>query len=358
MSLHVGLGLFTGQVPPGHVRSVAEEYEDILALARVAEAVGFDSLWVSEHHGAADSYLPSLPVMLAAVAAVTKRLLLGTAVVLGPFQHPLRFAEDCAVLDQLSRGRLIVGIGAGWREEEFRAFGVPRAERAGRTSELVKICRAAWAQETFSFQGRYFSYENVCVTPKPFGHLRVLLGGTAPVAIERAGRLADGYIGTPQNRIEEFRRDVGLFDHAARVAGRDADRLALGFHVNAWVSPDGAIPASVRRAMWHQIGTYMAWRAGETPGHPSSTLPTMDDEVIVARAFAGTPAKVVAQARPWVEEFGHRELHVIMRLHYPGMQRESAEQAMRLFGADVIPHLKRLAEAVRTHGGGAGAEGR
>jgi alkanesulfonate monooxygenase SsuD/methylene tetrahydromethanopterin reductase-like flavin-dependent oxidoreductase (luciferase family) len=92
MSLHVGLGLFTGQVPPDDERSVADEYQDILGLAKLAEDVGFDSFWVSEHHGSADAYLPSLTIMLAAVAAVTSRIQLATAVVLAPFQHPLRFA--------------------------------------------------------------------------------------------------------------------------------------------------------------------------------------------------------------------------------------------------------------------------
>jgi len=341
MTLRIGLGLFTGQVPPGSARSVADEYDDTLALARLAEAVGFDALWVSEHHGAADAYLPSLTVMLAAVAAQTSRLALGTAVVLAPFQHPLRFAEDCAVLDQLSRGRLIVGLGSGWRKEEFRAFGIPLAERAGRTAELVKICRAAWDGDTFSFRGRYFAYDDVRVTPKPFGRLPVMLGGTAGAAIARAGQLADGYIGTPQNRLEEFRRHVGLFDRAARSAGRAPEHLSLGFHVNAWVSSDGTIPDTVRTAMWHQIGTYQAWHAADETGQRSSALPRIDDEAIRERTIAGTPADVVRDFRPWVEEFGERDLHVIVRLHYPGMRRQEAEQAVRLFAAQVIPGLSR-----------------
>ena len=353
MSLRVGLGLFTGQVPPDGVRSIAEEYEDVLALARVADAVGFDAFWVSEHHGAADGYLPSLAVMLAAVAAVTRRLTLGTAVALAPFHHPLRFAEDCAVLDQLSRGRLIVGLGAGWRKEEFRAFGVPLAERAGRTDEFVRVCRAAWEQEVFSFRGRYFAYRNVRVTPKPVGRLPLMLGGTAPGAVARAGRLADGYVGTPMHRIEEFRRAVGIFDEAARAAGRNPDRLSLGYHVNTWVSLDGTIPAEVRTAMWHQIGTYRMWHEEDDAGRPASGFPPIDDAAIAARTVAGTPAEVVDQIRPWVEEFAGRELHVIVRLHYPGMCREEAERAVRLFAAEVIPPLRRLADL-----GGRGARAR
>ena len=106
MPLRVGLGLFTGQLPPASARTFAEEYADILALSRDAEAAGFDSVWVSEHHGAADGYLPALTVMLGALAAVTSRVELGMGVVLGPFQHPLRFAEDCAVVDNLAGAEL------------------------------------------------------------------------------------------------------------------------------------------------------------------------------------------------------------------------------------------------------------
>jgi probable F420-dependent oxidoreductase len=335
----VGLGLVTGQVPPGSGRTVADEYADTLAMARLAERVGFDSLWVSEHHGAEDSYLPSLLPMLSAVAAVTDRLLLGTAVVLAPFQHPLRFAEDCAVVDQLSRGRLLVGLGSGWRKREFEAFGIPISERVGRTTELARICRAAWDEDRFTFEGDYHSYRDVRVSPKPFGRLPLLLGGGVPAAARRAGRLADGFIGTPQNQIEQLRSQVEHFDAAAREAGRDPERLAIGFHVNAWVSPDGRLPDHVRQAMWHQVGAYALWHA-QDDGSDATDLPALDEDKIRARAWIGTPADVVALASPWVEEFGGRDLHMIVRLHYPGMTYANAVDAISAFGADVIPALK------------------
>jgi probable F420-dependent oxidoreductase len=310
-------------------------------LAKLAEAVGFDSFWVSEHHGSADAYLPSLTIMLAAVAAVTSRIQLATAVVLAPFQHPLRFAEDCVVLDQLSRGRLLVGIGAGWRKEEFRAFGIPTTERVGRTAELAQVCRLAWTHERFSFDGRYFHFTNAAVTPRPVGTLRLLMGGSADSAIARAAQLGDGFIGTPQNRLSEFERQVSVFDAAAREAGRDPAQLAIGFHVNAWISPDGHIPPPVEQAMWHQLGTYAAWHAEDAGlADPPAPLPSLDRELIHQRAMFGTAEDVVSQARPWVDTFGDRELHTVFRLHYPGMRRESAEMAIRQFAERVMPALK------------------
>lgn len=104
MALKIGVGLFTGQVPKDCGRSWHREYRDYLQLVKLSEAEGLDSAWVSEHHFAEDGYLPSLTAMLAAFAAVTERIELGTGVILAPFHDPLRLAEDFAVVDQLSGG--------------------------------------------------------------------------------------------------------------------------------------------------------------------------------------------------------------------------------------------------------------
>src|SRR3990170_2607699 len=181
MTLQIGLGLFTGQIPSGSDRTFEREYRETLELVRLAEAVGFDSAWVSEHHGSSDGYLPSLLPMLAAFAAVTERIALGTGVVLTPFHDPLRLAEDTAVVDQLSDGRLILGLGIGWRGEEFRMFGVPMRERARRTEETIEVLRRAWTGRRFSFEGRAFRFEHVRITPPPArpGGPPVYLGGSA-----------------------------------------------------------------------------------------------------------------------------------------------------------------------------------
>lgn len=344
MSLQIGLGTISGQVPAERSAEVAETYADILALAGVAEAVGFDSLWVSSHHGAANAHLPAPLVMLAAIAAVTRRIRLGTAIVLAPFQDPLRFAEDCAVLDQLARGRLTVGLGVGWRQQEFDAFGLPIGERVGRTVELARICRLAWERERFSYEGRFHAYREVAVTPKPFGRLPLWLGGGAQPAVERAGRLADGFIGSPRRQVEDVVGLVETLDRAAQAAGRDPDRLALAFQFDCWVSPDGELPTSVQRAMWRQFGNSLRWHAGAGDGEPGG-LPPLDEARIRERTIAGTPAEILAQLDPWLGRLGGRDLHLLFRLHYPGLERDQAEGAVRLFGAEVIPALKRRAAA-------------
>src|SRR5438093_6841821 len=156
MAVQIGIGLFTAQVPPDSGRTFSQEYREIVDLVRLAETMGFDSAWVSEHHGSSDGYMPSLLPTLAAFAAATERIKLGTGVLLAPFHNPLRLAEDAAVIDQISGGRLILGLGLAWREEEFRMFGIPIKERVRRTVETIEILRRAWTGERFSFDGRIY----------------------------------------------------------------------------------------------------------------------------------------------------------------------------------------------------------
>jgi probable F420-dependent oxidoreductase len=343
MGVRVGIGLFTGQVPSGSDRTFALEYRETLELARLAEAVGFDSAWVSEHHGTSDGYLPSLLPMVAALAAATERILLGTGVVLAPLHHPLRLAEDAAVVDQLSEGRLLLGLGLGWREEEFRMLGVPMSERSLRTIETIEILRRAWTGRRFSFQGRSFRLDRVRVTPPPArpGGPPIYLGGSADRAVRRAGRLADGFI-TDAMPSEDARRLVRVAEEGASSAGRDPSSLGLALMQNAFVATADDPWHEVERGVAHQLGAYDAWeREADTPARDALDLPTPDPQELRRWTPTGTPGEVARELRPLVAPYADRpELHLIVRLHYPGMPFDAAARAVELFGAEVLPALK------------------
>jgi probable F420-dependent oxidoreductase len=343
MAVKVGLGLFTGQVPPRSGRTFVEEYRQILELSREAEVLGFDSVWVSEHHGSSDGYLPSLLPVLAAIAAVTERVQLGTGVVLAPMHDPLRLAEDAAVVDNLSDGRLILGLARGWREEEFRMFGVPDGERLARTLEPVEILRKAWTGERFSFEGKVHRYEDVLVTPRPAreGGPPIYLGGFEEKTIRRAGRLADGYIRS-RSDLDASKEAVRWAEDGAREAGKDPEALGFALLQNAFVARDrDAAWQSVRDGVAHQIGVYAAWRAGaDTPGR-GLELPEPDDAMLQHLTVHGTPQDVVAGLQPIADAFAdRREFHLIVRLQYPGMPDDVAREAVELFGTEVLPALK------------------
>src|SRR5262245_1616952 len=342
MGVRVGIGLFTAQIPAGSDRTFDREYRETIELVRLAERLGFDSAWVSEHHGSSDGYLPSQLALLAAFAAVTERIELGTGVILAPLHDPLRLAEDAAVVDQLSGGRLILGLGNGWREEEFRVFGADRAERGARTEETVEVLRRAFTGRRFSFEGRTLRYDRVKVTPTPArpSGLPIVLGGYERRAVLRAGRLADGYI-TDETGPDEVRSSLALVDEGASGAGRDPASLSVVLLQNAFAWRDGDPWPLIRDGVQHQLGTYVAWGEGsDTPELDRLEPASLPEEDLRAATVAGTPQEVAAALLPLVREFGERDLHLVVRLHYPGTDLETAGRAVEIFAADVLPLLK------------------
>jgi len=344
MTFRIGLGLFTGQLPAGSSRTFAQEYRETIELVRLAESVGFDSAWVSEHHGSSDGYLPSVLPMLAAFAASTERILLGTGVVLAPLSDPLRLAEDAAVVDQLSEGRLLLGLGLGWREEEFRMFGVPMRERARRTEETIEILRRAWTGRRFSFEGGTFRLDRVKVSPAParLGGPPIYLGGYADAAVRRVGRLADGYVAsaTPER---DLHRCVSNAEAAARSVGRDPASLGLALMVDAYVSTEADPWDAIAEAVAHRHGVYDAWDEGaDTPENDALELPRQDVDALRRSTHVGTPEEVAGALGPIVAPFADRsELDLIVRLHYPGMDVGASRRAVELFAAEVAPALRK-----------------
>ena len=149
-------------------RPWADLYAETLDFITWSESIGFEGAWVPEHHGADDGYVPSPLVVLAAIAARTKTIKLGSAVALAPLYHPVRFAEECAVLDILSNGRLEMAVAVGYRRREADAYGVDFSSRGRRTDEFLEIVRRLWAGETFSYEGKHFSSKNASIRQSQF----------------------------------------------------------------------------------------------------------------------------------------------------------------------------------------------
>ncbi|MDQ4064740.1 MAG: LLM class flavin-dependent oxidoreductase [Actinomycetota bacterium] len=340
MAVKFGVGLFTGQIPDGTDRSFTDEYRECLELVQKVEAEGLDSAWVSEHHFSADGYLPSLTVMLAAFAAVTQRIELGTGVVLAPFHDPIRLAEDFAVVDQLSGGRAICGLGIGWREEEFRAFGIDIRSRTRRLTEIVEILRLAWATDRFSYDGRYYRYEDVAVTPKPAKIPPILIGGFVDEAIQRAGRIGDGYLSS-RAQPERVAQAFAMAAEERAAVGLPGPPI-VGLLQNAFVTDDPERDwPMIRAGAGHQLGVYAGWRAGtDVPGAPLKVMPP-DEATLRAMTAFGTADEVAAYLKPVVDVLDqYPEAHLVLRLHYPGMAAAPAARAIELLAREVVPALR------------------
>ena len=163
-----------------------------MALERIVtmDTAGYDAVWLAEHHFTSFSVCPSVHMMGVIAAARTKRLRIGTGVSLAPFYNPLRLAEEVALLDVLSGGRVNWGAGRGFERGEFKAFGIPGEESAQRFHETVAIVLKAWTSDKLSFQGKYFHYDAVEVLPKPLQapHPPVWMAATSTTAIDWAAR--------------------------------------------------------------------------------------------------------------------------------------------------------------------------
>ncbi len=344
--LSVGLGILTGQTRPGSGISVSDEYRATVSIARKAEALGFDSVWLSEHHAADDGYLPSLLPMLGAIAAATDTLRLGTSVLLPVLQHPLRLAEDVAVVDQLSRGRVLLGIGFGWRSLEFETYGVPRSERAGRTAEIMKILRQLWSGEPAPFDGTYYRLPHMRVRPLPFtaGGPPIYLYGADEEPIRLAGALADGLIYSRAGPTAAARpatpKDINGVLKWADDARAGAKAIPLVLLLNAFVSSHDPWTV-IADGVDHQFTAYARWRKDEEGAPLRAEEAQAAVEAGRRLVVAGDPAAVTAELRGWVDALtASRPLHLVVKLHYPGMPERRTVAALELFAGEVMPALR------------------
>jgi probable F420-dependent oxidoreductase len=182
--------IFSCQDPEGSPIGHPAVYESALACAVAAEEQGYDWINVTEHHVAADGYLPALFVLLAAMAAQTQRIRLSTGMLILTLHNPLRVAEEAAVLDIISGGRLTLGVAAGYREVEFEAMQVDYHTRGRRFVESLELLRLAWTGEPFTFSGEIFRFPELVVRPVPVQRpgIPLWLGGTTEVALRRVVR--------------------------------------------------------------------------------------------------------------------------------------------------------------------------
>jgi len=174
----------------------ADLYAQTLDFIAWTETLGFDGAWVPEHHVAADGYSASPLTVLAAIAARTRRMKLGTGVALAPFYHPVRFAEDSAIVDVISNGRLEIALALGYRRRETDAYGIAYSTRPSRMEEFLQIVRRLWTGECLSFEGRHFKLRNAFIAQRPpRGHIPLFVGAYSEKAMMRVAKYGDGYLG-------------------------------------------------------------------------------------------------------------------------------------------------------------------
>jgi probable F420-dependent oxidoreductase len=215
---------FSLSITPFHDPSRPDPFERTYELCRLAEDLGFDTAMIGHHHFV--SHLPSDPFMLlAAIAARTSTLRLTTAVHLTAIHHPLRVAEQVAMLDQISGGRAGLGAGLGWDPAEYAAFGADFRHRGARLEEALHVIATALREPSISHRGRFWSFDEVALQPRPVQRPNppLWVAGLAPAAIDRAARLGDAWLCDPVQRLDEVARLATLYRDRRAPTGRSPD---------------------------------------------------------------------------------------------------------------------------------------
>jgi len=317
--------------PPGSDYTLQDVYaQTIDQIARLDE-LGLDEVWFSEHHFVEDGYLPSFAPVAGAAAARTTRMRISTNISIVPFSHPLRLAEDLAILDQLSGGRIEFGVGLGYAVHEFKAFGFPVSHRVSRTEECVDILKLAWSGERFSYAGKRYQFDDVRVTPDPVqpGGPPLWMAVSSGPSVGRAVRYGVNVL--PQGPVSL----LDAWREKFTAAGGDPSEKRVGIIRSFLVTDDPERDwPPLRAAERYRMQVY--GRFFEEAGLGAGTFNEL--ERINQRAFVGNVDECVAELTAFVQRYGLTD--VVTWGSAPGLQPVVLTPSMERFAAEVVPQVK------------------
>ena len=322
--------------PPAWKRPYDQLYNEIIDQIVWGEQNGFDDIWLSEHHFIEDGYSPALMPIAAAIASRTKKIHIGTSVVLLPFHNPVRLAEDAATVDVISGGRFELGVGVGYKVEEFESFAVSSKERGARTNEGLEIIRRLWEGETLTFEGKYYTVTKAKLTPEPIQQPLppIWVGGFTPPALRRAAKYGDGYIGVGPLK-EAYERYVTALE---KVGKSTTDiRLAGGYF---WLIPSEDPDKTWNEAAEHvryQVNAYAEW--SEKAGMP--LFPKVPDTA----ALRESGLFQVVDVNTCIQMIRDYALETPLTHYYswtlpPGLPASWIQPHLELFTSKVIPAFR------------------
>ena len=338
--MRFGFGASNFELVPN--QSLPAAHAEMLEQVGLAEELGFDSVWVAEQHFSAERQCPSPFLLGTAIAARTVRMRIGVYTTM-TFAHPIRLAEDAAVLDILSGGRLILCAGTGYRKEEFAAYGVAAEGKRSRIRESLEILRLAWADEPFVYRGKYFTipaapandpageeYPPLSVFPKPIQNpIPIWMAAFGNVGVRQAGRLGLPLFTSPLESIPQLRERDRLYRAAMEETGQTQILFPLIRSVYVAETAERA-RADTEAALLAQYRRYGQWR-------PQVGLEGTFEMLTADRFIIGGPQQCVAQLQRYAAELGIN--YVVCRMNLAGLAHPKVLNSIRLFAREVMPHF-------------------
>lgn len=346
MNVGISLGF---QNPQAWRMPWGELYDQTLEFVRAAEAAGIDYVWLSEHHFVDDGYCPSLMPVAAAIAAATTRIRIGTKVVLLPFHEPVRLAEDVAVVDVLSGGRLELGLAAGYRRAEFDGFAIPPSERGARMREGLDVLVKALVGDPFTHQGRFHRYGEVQIVPPPIQRpIPLWLGGRTPAAIRRAATYRAN-LALADFVLEHCEQDYTVYRDALEQEGCDPAEFEVAAVATVFLDEDDERAWAVAgEHVLYQQNQYQQWfrEAGDRPSDDFAAATSRAD-LREGSILVGSPDRVLDRIQAFNAQvpFTHFSFWCLL----PGMRLEPALRSLDLFASEVLPALREM--GTRTESG-------
>ncbi len=303
--------------------------------AQVAYKNNFEALFVGQHYatGPDTAILQSLP-LLAYLAGQVPGMYLGTSVFLLPLHPPLMVAEYTATLDILSGGKFLFGVGQGYREIEFKSFGVEKRHRRDRLVEALRVIRKLWSEDEVTFHGRFFQLDGVTIAPKPLQQPGppILIGADTVTTVAKVPEIADHWIASRRHSKAFLREAVPVYKAALEQNGKPFKGL--------FIFRDLCIADSSKEAENRVRGAYeRQYQYYHREGQPGERYDLSFDELKQDRLILGSPTEVIEQVMAYNEEFDAEVMWFMV--DWPGMDPRFALESIQRFGEEVIPQIKR-----------------
>ena len=327
-------------------------YAEAIEQAVRAEELGYDAFWLAEHHFTDYGVCPSPPVLGAAVAARTSRIRIGVAVAVLPLHDPRRIAEDYAMLDVLSGGRLDFGAGRGYSPPEFAALGVSMEEARDRFDEALAVVEGLWSNEAFSFDGRYYQVPELSLEPRPVqSPIPVWVAAASPDSFERAARAGRPFLSAPQiTPLDKVRESYELYRRVLAEEGGDPARAVLPMQRPVYAAPTAeaayeeprdAYLAYVAKNTARMRGVEAAGESYRFYRRAEQHLAQIDYDALFEQGLLlfGEPDRLAASIRRLEDELGLTDL--ICWMGFGGLEHRLVLRSMEVFARDVVPLLAR-----------------
>jgi alkanesulfonate monooxygenase SsuD/methylene tetrahydromethanopterin reductase-like flavin-dependent oxidoreductase (luciferase family) len=337
------LGIYlNSQHPAGD--DPARRFAETVEQVRLVRSLGFDSIWAGEHHITPGfHFFPQLP-LLYRLAAEAEGLWFGTNVTLLPLHNPVELAEGGAFLDVITGGKFLLGVGLGYRPEEFQIFSVPLSERVSRFTEAVGIIRRLWSEDRVTHSGRYWQFSEATIAPRPLQAPRppILIGAQVDAAITRAAKIGDGWLSVPTSTLDQIDAQMSAFKSARSAAKLPpAEHFCRLLEVGCADDDETAMRRTAPYLM-EKYKSYVSWGL-EGLTLDTNAAPEQQFRALASKRFAvGAPASVidmlVAQHRCGIN-------HLSMRVSWPGMGQDEILASIELLGRKVLPAVRQRTAA-------------